>query len=127
MAFRLLLTYLFFALTGASPLTPSDGPGKISIKAVWNPNYRPNGLAAYAKALSKWGGDVPAGLAKYASNKGQSTSSVRPQNFTANTKSEVGSLGAIPFRDDREYISEFGVGTPPQFLPLDLDTGSSDV
>jgi len=123
----LLLTYLFFALVSASPLAPSDSPGKISIKAARNPSYRPNGLAGYAKALSKWGGDVPVGLAKYASHKGQSTSSVSPRNFTANTKSEVGSLGAIPFRDDREYISEVGVGTPPQFLPLDLDTGSSDV
>lgn len=71
MAFLLLLVHLFLALVGASPLTPSGGPGKFSVKATRNQHYNPNGLAQYAKALSKWGGDVPKGLANHVSNKGQ--------------------------------------------------------
>lgn len=71
MAFLLLLAHLFLALVGASPFTPPGGPGKFSVQATRNQHYNPNGLAQYAKALSKWGGDVPKGLASHVSNKGQ--------------------------------------------------------
>jgi hypothetical protein len=71
MAFLLLLVHLFFALVGASPFAPSGGLGKFNVKATRNQHYNPNGLAQYAKALSKWGCDVPKGLASYVSNKGQ--------------------------------------------------------
>ena len=74
MAFLLLLAHLFLALVGASPLTPSRGPGQFSVKATRNQHYNPNGLAQYAKALSKWGGDIPKGLARYAANRGQGKS-----------------------------------------------------
>jgi hypothetical protein len=29
--------------------------------------------------------------------------------------------------DDREYLTPIGVGTPPQTIILDLDTGSADL
>ncbi|KAK1834500.1 aspartic peptidase domain-containing protein [Podospora conica] len=110
MAFLLLLATLFLTLASASPFPPSGGPGKFSVKAKRNEHYNPNGPAQYAKALTKWGGKVPKGLARYVANKGQ-----------------VSSVEAVPFRDDREYISSVGFGTPPQYLPVDLDTGSADV
>jgi hypothetical protein len=71
MAFLLLLVHLFLALASASPFAPPGGPGKFSVKATHNQNYNPNGLAQYAKALSKWGGDVPKGLVSHVSKKGQ--------------------------------------------------------
>jgi hypothetical protein len=39
----------------------------------------------------------------------------------------VGDVGAESIRDDREYLSRVGFGTPLQWLDVDLDTGSSDV
>jgi len=71
MALLLLLVHLFLALVGASPIAPPGGPGKFSVKTTRNQHYNPNGLAQYAKALSKWGGDIPKGLASHVSNKGQ--------------------------------------------------------
>ncbi|KAK3320538.1 aspartic peptidase domain-containing protein [Cercophora scortea] len=86
------------------------GDGIISIDVARNPNYSPNGLAEYSRALAKWGADAHGPLAGIAANKGQ-----------------VGALDATPFNGDREYLSPVEFGTPPQRLIMDLDTGSADV
>lgn len=39
----------------------------------------------------------------------------------------VGNTTAKTVRQDLEYLSLVGFGTPPQYLPMDLDTGSIDV
>ncbi|KAL2265809.1 hypothetical protein VTJ83DRAFT_6909 [Remersonia thermophila] len=79
-----------------------------------NPSYAPNGPAAYARALSKWGAEVPEKLA-------QSLAAMRGPGDGR------GDVEAVSFRDDREYLSRVGFGTPPQWFTVDLDTGSSDV
>lgn len=38
-----------------------------------------------------------------------------------------GDVNANTVKDDREYLSRVGFGTPLQWLNVDLDTGSSDV
>ncbi|KAK4152592.1 putative Endothiapepsin precursor [Chaetomidium leptoderma] len=79
-----------------------------------NPHYAPNGPAAYARALKKWGADVPQELT----------------NSLAAMRGDVGGEGEVraeTIRDDREYLSRVGFGTPLQWLNVDLDTGSSDV
>lgn len=42
----------------------SNGPARrsVSLELTRNPNYVPNGPAAYAHALKKWGADVPSEL-----------------------------------------------------------------
>jgi hypothetical protein len=38
-----------------------------------------------------------------------------------------GHVGAESIRDDREYLSRVGFGTPLQWMKVVLDTGSADV
>ncbi|KAK4038158.1 putative Endothiapepsin precursor [Parachaetomium inaequale] len=111
----------FLALLFLSSLVnaiPHDNKSTLTRRSVTldlqrNPNYAPNGPAAYARALTKWGAKVPAELAA-------SLDAMRGDVG-------VGDVGAETIRDDREYLSRVGFGTPLQWLSMDLDTGSADV
>ncbi|KAL2129386.1 hypothetical protein VTI74DRAFT_7882 [Chaetomium olivicolor] len=83
----------------------------VSVDLTPNPDYSPNGPAVYARALQKWGAEVPRSLTK----------------SLAAMRSAVGEVAAFSVRNDREYLSRVGFGTPLQWLDMDLDTGSSDV
>ena len=43
------------------------------------------------------------------------------------TFNPVGNITATTIEQDLEYLSLIGFGTPPQYIPVDLDTGSTDV
>ncbi|KAK5661333.1 hypothetical protein OQA88_11228 [Cercophora sp. LCS_1] len=81
-----------------------------TVNAVRNEKHKPNGPAEYARALARWNIDVPEAISRYSAVGGK-----------------VGSVGAATVSGDREYISMIGLGTPPQKIPFDLDTGSSDL
>jgi hypothetical protein len=65
-----------FYLLSFNPLVAAVSPPKvnnlarraITVDLPRNPNYTPNGPAAYARALSKWGGKVPKELVKSLTN-----------------------------------------------------------
>lgn len=38
-----------------------------------------------------------------------------------------GAASATPEMYDSEYITNIQVGTPPQLMPVDIDTGSADL
>ncbi|KAK0639142.1 aspartic peptidase domain-containing protein [Cercophora newfieldiana] len=95
------------SLCGLAGAAPVDEP--YVVKTVRNPNYKVDGRAEYAKALSKWGVKLPNGLAQHVSSKPQ-----------------VGTVSAETQGGDREYLTPIGIGTPPQTILLDLDTGSAD-
>ncbi|KAK3990729.1 aspartic peptidase domain-containing protein [Cladorrhinum sp. PSN332] len=105
-----LLLVSFVVLSGASPAHRNLSPRSMSVGLDRNPSYTPNGPAEYLRALKKWGKDIPDSLSQFTSSKGQ-----------------VGDLDAPSVRNDREYLSRVGFGTPFQYLNVDLDTGSADV
>ncbi|KAK4163685.1 aspartic peptidase domain-containing protein [Cladorrhinum sp. PSN259] len=108
-----IITWLLLAiltLAGASPSHRKLSPRSVSLPLTRNPAYVPNGPAEYARALYKWGKDIPDSLASLTSSKG-----------------EVGDVAAPSIKNDREYTSRVGFGTPFQYLNVDLDTGSADV
>ncbi|KAK3343602.1 aspartic peptidase domain-containing protein [Lasiosphaeria hispida] len=103
---------LFLSLAGASPISGlSVRDGSFTVSAKRNPSYVPDGRAEYARALAKWGAEVPAEL----------------QRYVERVEGQSGSVGAMTISGDREYLTSVGIGTPPQTLALDLDTGSSDL
>ncbi|KAK4225792.1 aspartic peptidase domain-containing protein [Podospora fimiseda] len=97
-------------LVGASPTRHNLAPRSVSVGLERNPTYTPNGPGEYMFALKKWGKNIPDELSQFTSSKGQ-----------------TGDLDATSVRNDREYLSRVGFGTPFQYLNVDLDTGSADV
>lgn len=103
---------------GTTVIDPNFGPGKVSLKQLRNPNYRFSGPVSIYKTYLKYGVAIPDELAKtVASILGEAEVKRRG----------TGSAGAIPIDDsDTAYITPVTIGTPPQTLNLDFDTGSSD-
>lgn len=110
---------------GTASDSPDEHPGEISLKQVRNPNYRFSGPLSVKKTYLKYGKPVPdwleSAVAKVTSDMGLDDSQML--NGRAN-----GSVIATPTDSlDDAYIIPVLIGTPPQTLNLDLDTGSSDL
>jgi hypothetical protein len=81
-----LLLCSFFLISRAAGLpapSPADPAPSFSVELGRNPNYAPDGLAAYTSALLKWGIDLPEHLATAVSMKGSGGWSAFSQNHAA--------------------------------------------
>ncbi|KAK3899635.1 aspartic peptidase domain-containing protein [Staphylotrichum tortipilum] len=123
--FVLVILYplaIAFHLPHENPQGPAAHRGKFSniarrsvtLDLKRNPNYNPNGPAEYARALRKWGAEVPQQL-------------VHSLAAMGDPGGKTGEVDAESIKNDREYLSRVGFGTPLQWLNMDLDTGSADV
>ncbi|KAI1110316.1 secreted aspartic proteinase precursor [Nemania sp. NC0429] len=111
-----LLTAALAGLAVASPLQPKVG--SFSVPQVAHPNFKPHGPTQLAKALAKYGASLPDGLAHTVANFDAS------RRLAARTS---GSAMATPEQYDIQYLTPVQIGTPPQTLNLDFDSGSSDL
>jgi hypothetical protein len=115
------LVLVFFGACGLAFSSVDNSPGRISLGQVANPNFKQPPLAvAVAKLYRKYNKTIPEGLANAVKRHSANLPTNRMSNGT-------GTAAAIPGLDDVEYLTPISIGTPPQILPLDIDTGSSDL
>ncbi|KAK4097427.1 Asp-domain-containing protein [Parathielavia hyrcaniae] len=93
-----------------------DRPGTVSLRQVQNPNFVRNGPIQLAKIYHKYKAPLPNDL---------STAVERIRNSLG--KRPTGSAETNPQEHDIEYLTPVSIGTPPQVLNLDFDTGSADL
>jgi aspergillopepsin I len=108
-------------LTAAAPapnLADAADCGSFSVPVARNAAYKAHGPLALAKVYHKYGKTLPDDLA---------AAVARFRSSQRKARRATGSVSNAPEQYDSEYISGVQIGTPAQTLPLDFDTGSSDL
>jgi len=117
----LLLTFFLIALVFASPIKQQNKKRSFKIPVKRNPHYKPNGKAAYKRALYKFGlGDISF------LPEGEVATRIRASsNVTVNAAdNEDGVTPAAPTQNDAQFLSPVNVGG--QTMIMNFDSGSSD-
>lgn len=91
--------------------------GTFSLTQVRNEAFAPHGPLALAKAYKKHGIPIPEDV----------RNAVARFREAMPNKRSSGSAMATPQEYDVEYLTPISIGTPPQNLTVDVDTGSSDL
>ncbi|KAK3372947.1 aspartic-type endopeptidase-like protein, partial [Lasiosphaeria ovina] len=103
--------------------SPDASSGRVTLHQVRNPSYRFNGALSVYKTYLKFGKTAPDYLVK-------AVAKIQDSRLAeaVRRRGDTGSAAAIPIDEfDIAYVTPVTVGTPPQKLNLDIDTGSSDL
>ncbi|RWA04208.1 hypothetical protein EKO27_g10895 [Xylaria grammica] len=116
------------------PLFEISTLGGMTFKITQVPNQKfygarkGRGAMAMAKAYSKYGAPVPDDLLSYIEQLLEELGLIQqPGSGNDTSASPQGEVAATPQMFDSEYLCPVQIGTPPQTLNLDFDTGSSDL
>lgn len=112
-----LLTTSLVGLASAVPFQPNINNGSFTVETFPNPKHVPHGPTAMYKAYLKYGKPPPAELVKTV------------MDYRARKKAQrgFGSVVSKPEEQDSAWLTPVDIGTPPQTLTLDFDSGSSDL
>ncbi|KAL6248449.1 hypothetical protein RBB50_004704 [Rhinocladiella similis] len=114
----LFLTLLFITTAFSSPIRQKQ-KRSFKIPRIAQPNYKPNGKAAYKRALFKFGfGDI-----SFQPN-GEIATRIQAATNTTVDATEDGQTVATPSQNDAQFLSPVSVGG--QTLVMNFDSGSSD-
>ncbi|KAI7340858.1 acid protease [Hortaea werneckii] len=120
-------------------------PGLARATLIRNPHYQRNGLKSYVHALKKWNiGPTVEGPYAMVAQVQQSGAQAILRKFgrkiggkahvkghtLAKKDATSGQTGEVPAEDVESnalYLAEVSIGTPPQKMDLDFDTGSADL
>ncbi|KAI0181301.1 secreted aspartic proteinase precursor [Hypoxylon sp. FL1284] len=120
---RVLLAAVFcvslFTTAISSPTLDSKAGKTLSLPLRHSADVPRHGPTDYLKTLNKYKLNVPEGLQQ-----------VVDAHKATNNKTAAGGIGGSAPADsnggDLLWLTPVGIGTPPQLLNLDIDTGSSD-
>ncbi|KAL6875886.1 aspartic peptidase domain-containing protein [Trichoderma longibrachiatum] len=114
-----LVTVLSASMAAGSVIPSTNAnPGTFEIKRSTNKAFTGrNGPLALARTYAKYGVEVPKTL----------VDAIEMVKSIQLAKRDSATVTATPDHDDIEYLVPVKIGTPPQTLNLDFDTGSSDL
>ncbi|KAK6384428.1 uncharacterized protein PV06_10933 [Exophiala oligosperma] len=114
----LFLALLFITTAFSSPIRQKQ-KRSFKIPRIPQPNYKPNGKAAYKRALFKFGfGDI-----SFQPN-GEIATRIQAATNASVDATEDGQTAATPSQNDAQFLSPVNVGG--QTLVMNFDSGSSD-
>lgn len=99
----------------------ADDLGRATL--VRNPEYERNGLKSYVRALQKYK-ITPTVDGPYSGRPGEVQ--VSPNPFSDKILGRADPVQVEDVEHNTLYIAEVGIGTPPQTVKLNFDTGSAD-
>lgn len=104
------------------PVVRSRGGQTLSVPVRRNTVSKKHPAVALAKVYAKYGREMPTRLKTIVRNHRAGVGMAPTKRSTTE-----GSVSTSPEQHDTEYLANIQIGTPAQTLPMDFDTGSSDL
>lgn len=110
------------ALPQRMDMVKSRGGQTLSVPVRRNTVSKKHPAVALAKVYAKYGKEMPTRLKTIVRNHRAGVGMASTKRSTTE-----GSVSTSPEEYDTEYLANIQIGTPAQTLPMDFDTGSSDL